>query len=173
MSDEKLNLPEGYDSEAEPVDVTERAPRGAGDLVDGFRRMARVNAQIALLDAKRKSLQTELIGQMRTPVLMRHPVTGELVLVAAAQARPIKVDVAELRKALLDYGFDGDEVDTIVSDVLKPPEVDTKEDGLFVQAVERGQIPLEVVAKVAKEKPSSAYIGFNKLNKSRPKTGPE
>lgn len=187
MADDKLDLPDEYDADADPVDVTERAPRGVGALVDGLRRLGKTSAQIALLDARRKKLQKDLMPFMRTPLLMQHPVTKEPVIVAASQARPIKVDVAELRKALIEHFTDqkvidgmaeqeeveayhaeiAEQVEVIVGDVLKPPEVDTKENGLFVKACEQGRIPLEVVAKVAKEKPSSAYIGFNPLRNQR------
>lgn len=192
MAEERLDLSPDYSPEAEPINATERAPRNMGELVAKLKRLRTVNYQAALIERRRKALMGELVPLMRKPVVMLDPVTGQPMIAVAQQAKPIKVDVGELREALFNHFYNEDlarkmidasedaaleayreevamEVEVIVGDVLKPPEVDTKDDGLFVQAVEAGRIPPEVVVKVAKEKPSSAFVSFPKAPSLAPK----
>lgn len=170
MADEKLNLPEGYDPEADPVDaITQQIDKDTTLLVNGIKQLRTIGYQAKILDDERKKLTRELLPLMRKPITLLDPMTGKPILAAGIQAKPIKVDAAELRKALLEHGIEEYDVDTIMADVVKPPEVDTKEDGLFETAVRNGKIPLEVVAKVAREKPSSAYIGFPTKQPGKPR----
>lgn len=165
----RLDLPEDYDGHADPIDATTRSPQGLGEVVNGLKRLRRITVQIATMDAKRKALQRELVPLMRKPVALLD-LDGTPIIATGAQSKPIVVKPEDLLAALIEFGKEPDDAEVIVANVLKPPEIDTKEDGLFVQACQLPEddpmhIPFEVVAKVAKEKPSSAYIYFPPLRK--------
>lgn len=184
MADDKLDLPGDYDPDAEAEDVTGRAPRGRGQLVRGLRRLKRINGMRADLDEKRKALLAELVPMIDRPVRMLDPDTGKPIHAVGIQRTVLSVKVDDLRQALYDHFYEdgvvegmltahnaaeliqqykdevADKVTIIINDVLKPPEVDTKDDGLFVQAVQNNVIPQEVAAKVVKEKKVAAYISF-------------
>jgi hypothetical protein len=188
MAEERLDLSPDYSSEAQPVDATERAPRKMGDLVSKLKRLRNVNYQAALIERRRKALMSELVPLMKAPVALLDPITGQPMVAVAQQAKPLSVSVSDLRQELYNHFYDEKvaqglsadelkgyqeevamEVETIVGDVLKEPQVDTTEEGLFVKACEDGRIPVEVQVKVIKENPRSAFVSFPKAPKIDPK----
>lgn len=188
MAEERLDLSPDYSPEAEPVNATERAPRKMGDLVGKLRRLRNINYQAALIERRRKALMGELVPLMKSPVALLDPITGQPMVAVAQQAKPLTVSVSDLRKELYSHFYDEEvaqrlspedleayrdevamEVESIVGDVLKEPQVDTTEEGLFVKACEAGRIPVEVQVKVIKENPRSAFVSFPKAPKIDPK----
>jgi hypothetical protein len=168
MAEDRLDLPAGYDKDAPPQDLITPADRGPdGDrLVNGLRALDNATVQIEKLNALRKSLIKDLLPLFRKPVMLTNS-RGEPVIATASQARPMDCDAGELLAALIEFHDDEDLARTIWEECLKPPAVDTTAEGLLNQVASRHTeenptVPPSVLAKVVREKPSSAFIAFPK-----------
>lgn len=180
MAEDKLELPAEYDPDAPPLPYDNSAEvrgRDARQLRAGLRRLRWVIARREALEKERKTLQKRLLPYMRSPVALLDPITGDPIIANAQQARPQTCDAGELLEALIDYyvglwpgepGSAQEHATMVWEQTLKPREVDTKDkDGLLALVAsqhtdENPTIPPSVIAKVVKEKPSSAFIQFPK-----------
>lgn len=163
-----------YDPDMPPaiLDVSDEDQYELQRLLYQLRRIA--HAQANLEEQREEVLEAAVPLQMKLgrPVTLVDPMTGVPLIAGYRQSETLKVPAGELLKELIEYHGDEDKATAIWEDVLKPREVDTKQDGLFHRMVERHTeddptIPPSVVAKVARFKTAKAYIGFNKPVKPR------
>lgn len=103
-------------------------------------------------------------------VMIYDPIDKTPQIANVRAAERIVVDAGELYDALIEqYEGDVETAETVWKGVLKPPEVDTKDEGLFhlacMERTEEGLpalISAETVAKVVSFKKAKAFIGFSK-----------
>lgn len=165
---------DGFDKEADPLVLTEGVQndteRAVRELLWSLQRLSGLKAN---LEEQRKQLNQSLIPmlkQLGRPVMVMNPATGDVEIAAPREDETLEVDAGALLQALIaHFKAEGDhpedayeEASTIWQDVLKPPVVDTKEDGLFRSAVVAGRIPGHVAAKVATFKKKAPWVGFTK-----------
>lgn len=125
-----------------------------------LQRIARLSKE---LDKSRKNILVKAVPLQRLlGSTVIEGIDGKPYVASVIEAEVLKVDASELYEALVEHLGDGEEASMIWQDVLKPREVDTKDEGLFHQACKAERIPVEVIAKVARYEKRSAYIGFSK-----------
>lgn len=133
-----------------------------------LRQHAELGVKKDALEAQRKAVQQEVLPLLREvgSVLLHTDKGPRIAGVRAPET--LVVDAGELLEALIEQeGGDEEAATAIWTDVLKPPEVDTKDGGLFHKASEQiGEQPArirpETVAKVATYKSISPHIGWSK-----------
>lgn len=135
-----------------------------------LRRISRAEADLKKARAAHTAAAVPLIRELGNPVV-EDPVSGKPLYATVIEAETLVVDAGQLYDALMEqYDGDVDQAEMVWKSVLKPPAVDTKEDGLFLKATqERGDtgegpalISIETIAKVATFKKSAAYVSFGK-----------
>lgn len=138
---------------AAPQDLT---PQEEQELADYLRDLRRISAETTRLERIRK----QEIYPRAIPLLKRagsrpimDPVTGDPYIANVRAPQTLEVDYDKL-EALV-----GEEV---ARSVCKPPQVDTKDDGLFHQAIAQGVIPMSIVAEVSTYKAIAEHVGFSK-----------
>jgi hypothetical protein len=174
-------LDEGVPAEAqEPVEYDNDLPPAGWDvgrpekqhqgLLEDLHELQTLKATVREVEDKIKAVQERAITRQRAfgrPIALINPVTRAPEIAGIRQSETLVVPAAELLARLVEWYGDTDQAEAIWFGVLKPREVDTKQGGLFHQAVaahsdEVNGIPKEVVAACATWKPSAAYIGFSK-----------
>lgn len=161
-----------YDKDAEPLGLTGKTENEheakLRELLWSLEQIAKAKED---LETRRQTLQDEafpLFKVVGRPVMILNPVTGQVEVAAPRYDEVLEVPADQLLAALVEH-FEAEgmnendaqiEAEVVWADVLKPPAVDTKEGGLFKKAVDAGRIPGHVVAKVAKFKPKSPWVGF-------------
>lgn len=143
-----------YDKEAAPL-VLDASDGAQEQLMKLLWQLRRIQHAQEALDRQREELLEEAVPLQRgigRPVTLIDPLNGEPLVAGVRQSERLTVPYAQLAAEIGELA---------AREVCKPLEVDTKQDGLFVRAVERGEIPHSVVARVARYKASTPYIGFS------------
>lgn len=102
--------------------------------------------------------------------MIKDPIDGSVQIANVRASETIVVDAGELLEALIEqYHGDVETAEVVWKSVLKPPAVDTKDDGLFLKATQErteeglpALISPETVAQVATFKKAKAFVGFSK-----------
>jgi hypothetical protein len=163
-----------YDPEAEPLGLLDQ-PQNDDEITlkDLLQSLQQIAAGKEALEKQRTELTAAalpLLKRLGRPAMVLNPVTGTVQVAGVREDETLEVP-ADLLLAELVKHFEAEglttievefEADTVWKDVLKPPVVDTKEDGAFKRAVDSGRIPGYVVAKVATFKKKAGYVGFTK-----------
>lgn len=148
-------LPTGdYDKEAPPR-VLDASDGEHEQLLKLLWQLRRIQHAKDALDRQREELLDEAVPLQRGlggPVTVVDPLNGAPLIAGVRQSETLEVNYGLLAK---EIGAESAKA------VCKAPIVDTKEGGLFHQAVERGDIPLDVVARVSRYKTAKPYIGFS------------
>lgn len=143
------------------------------DLAEHLREIRRIsNLEKELKAAKDKHTEASvpLIKKYGTAVI-EDPIKGTPLVATIIEAETLVVDAAQLYEALLEQEQgDVDQAEMIWKSVLKPPAVDTKDEGLFAEAcalrdptdTESGLIKPTTIVQVAHFKKSKAYVSFGK-----------
>ena len=164
-----------YDPEAPPLGLTGKVEsddeRVLRDLLWSLQQLGHAKDDI---EKRRKELLEQAIPlqkKLGRPVMITHPVTGEVQIAGIREDEVLKVDAGELLDELVKHfkaqGLADNEAefeaDTVWKSTLKPPAVDTKlEGGLFRKAVEHGKVPGYVAAKVMTLQRKAGWIDFTK-----------
>ena len=160
------------DGQGEPERVTEA---DIGQLKEYVQELRRIAAATAGLERDRRRINDQAVPLMRRvgslPFL--DPTDGEAKLANVREPATLQIDAGELLAALIEHFQGGltdehsrvvaeEEAETVWRACLKGPQVDTKDGGLFHQMCQAEKVPVEVIAKVARYKTSSPYIGYAK-----------
>jgi hypothetical protein len=154
--------------------VTDEAPPPVSEeemeeLRSHLREMARIAVEAKELKRQRDNHNAEACAILRRvgSLVIANPITHKAMVANVTEAETLKVDAGELLAALIEQ-YDGDEeqAEMVWRSVLKPPAVDTKENGLFHQACAtrpEGEPPIspETVAKVANYEKAAAFVNFS------------
>ena len=159
-----------YDPDATPLnlDYTEPSTEEEHRLRTVYYQLRRLAAAKTSIDTERDELNAEAVELQRKigrPVAIINPLTGKPEIGQLRQNETTVISADALLAALVEYYDDEEQAEMVWQQTLKPPAVDAKEGGLFEQVQRRHTeehptIPLSVVQKVARLKPSAAYIGF-------------
>lgn len=140
-----------------------RATELARDLIDvkadlekTSKRREELNAAYEELDAAYRAYTGAVYGEQRSLTVTFYDSTGAPQVAYWRADEMLTVDLGALQSELIKrYGVV--RARDVIDSITTPPRVSAPK---FDAAVERGDIPLEVAAKVATLKPKAGYIAF-------------